>query len=217
MVDWDSHHYCISCRDKGKGDDVCVVEKQEDCYICLQFTPEQLKKLKAKKAHRKIKEGSISKELEDSLLGVESSNASSASSSAINPSDIVSPSPSSDALQLILAKLDNMQGILSSLEKASIPSTSTTSSATSKEPVTAEFTSDHEGDRDQHRYHHSTRRFNSEEDDIASLHYGLEVRSKRHRSPSRSARSQGRRVKRGSPIQAVSFHSAFFAGSPNCG
>ena len=76
MADWDSHHYCPSCRDKGKGDDVCVVEKQEDCYICLQFTPEQVKKLKAKKVQRKIKEGSISKGLEDSLLGVDSSNSS---------------------------------------------------------------------------------------------------------------------------------------------
>ena len=59
MADWDSDHYCPSCRDKGKGDDVCVVEKQEDCYICFQFTPEQLKKLKAKKVQRKIQEGSI--------------------------------------------------------------------------------------------------------------------------------------------------------------
>ena len=70
MADWDSHHYFHSCRDNGKGDDVCVVKKQEDCYICLQFTPEQEKKLKAKKVQRKIKEGSRSKELEDSLLGV---------------------------------------------------------------------------------------------------------------------------------------------------
>ena len=71
MADWDSHHYCPSCRDKGKGDDVCVVEKQEDCYICLQFTLDQVKKLKAKKVLRKIKEGSMPKELEDSLLGVD--------------------------------------------------------------------------------------------------------------------------------------------------
>ena len=176
----DAHHYCPSCRDKGKGGDVCVVEKQEDCCICLQFTPDQLKKLKAKKVRRKIKEGSISKELENSLLGVESSNSSSASNSAPNSS--ASVSPSSDALQLILAKLDNMQGRISSLVKASILSTSTTSSATSKEAVMAEFTSDHEGDR--HRDRHSTRRFNSEEDDTASLHDISEVRAKRHRSPS---------------------------------
>ena len=35
MSDWDSHNNCPSCRDKGKGDDVCVKEKPEDCYICF--------------------------------------------------------------------------------------------------------------------------------------------------------------------------------------
>ena len=174
MADWDSHHYCPSCRDKGKGDDVCVVEKQEDCYICLQFTPDQVKKLKAKKVQRKIKEGSISKELEDSLLGVDSSN-SSATSSAANNLTSVSSSPFSDALQLILAKLDNMQCRLSSLEKASVPSTSNTSSATSKEAVTAEFSSDQEGDRDRLRDCYRAKRLNSEEDDVASVHDGSEV------------------------------------------
>ena len=57
MVDWEPHHYCPSCRDKGKGDGVCVTEKQENCYLCLQFTPEQVKKLNAKKVQRKIKGG----------------------------------------------------------------------------------------------------------------------------------------------------------------
>ena len=76
-----------------------------------------------------------------------------------------------------------MQGRLSSLEKASLPSTANTSSATSKEAVTAEFSSDQEGDRDQLRDRHSGRHLNSE-DDVASVHDGSEVRSKRHRSPS---------------------------------
>ena len=62
--EWDSHHYCWSCRDKKKGDDVCVTSKEEDCYICLQFSSEQRKKLKAKKAYQ-LKD--ISKDLEDSL------------------------------------------------------------------------------------------------------------------------------------------------------
>ena len=83
--------------------------------------------------HCKIKEGSFSKELEDSLLGVDSSNSSSATFSAANPSATVSLSPSS--------------GRLSSLEKQSVSSTSnSTSSATSKEAVTAEFPSDQEGE-----------------------------------------------------------------------
>ena len=119
MANWHLHHYCPSCRDKGKGDDVCVTEKQENCYICLQFTPDQVKKLKAKKVQCKIKEGSISNELEGSLLGVDSSNNSAASTSAGN-STSSSASPSSDALQLILSKLENMQGRLVLLERRSV-------------------------------------------------------------------------------------------------
>ena len=34
---------------KAKAIDVCVREKQENCYICLKFTPDQVNKLKAKK------------------------------------------------------------------------------------------------------------------------------------------------------------------------
>ena len=181
MVDWDSHHYCPFCRDKGKGDDVCVVEKQVDCYISLQFTPDQAKKLKAKKVQCKIKEGSISKELEDSLLGVDSSNNSSATSSADNTLVSASSSPSSDALQLILAKLDIMQGRITSLEKESVPSTSNTSSGTSKEAVTAEFASDQKGDRDRLQDCHSSRQLHSSEDDVASLLNGSDVRLKRLR------------------------------------
>ena len=41
--EFDSHHYYWSCRDKKKGD-VCVTSKEEDCYICIQFSYEQNKK-----------------------------------------------------------------------------------------------------------------------------------------------------------------------------
>ena len=77
-----------------------------------------------------------------------------------------------------------MQGRLSSLEKVSVPSSSNTSYATSKEAVTAEFSSYQEGGRDRLRECHSTRHLNSEVDDIASVHDSSEVRSKRHRSSS---------------------------------
>ena len=52
-------------------DDICVTSKKEDCYICLQFSPEQKKNLQAKKAYEKKKSSkeSILKEVEDSLLG----------------------------------------------------------------------------------------------------------------------------------------------------
>ena len=53
--EWDHHHFCVSCREKNKGDDVCVTSKEEDCFVCLQFTAEQRKKLKAKKAYERRK------------------------------------------------------------------------------------------------------------------------------------------------------------------
>ena len=43
LYDWDTHLFCYPCRDKGKGQDVCVTSKEEDCFNCLQFTSEQKK------------------------------------------------------------------------------------------------------------------------------------------------------------------------------
>ena len=77
-----------------------------------------------------------------------------------------------------------MQGRLSSLEKASTSSSSTfTNSASSKEVVTAELSSDQEGDLDWVRDRHSSRRLQTE-DEFFSIHEGSEAKSKRHRSPS---------------------------------
>ena len=44
IYDWDTHLFCYPCRDKGKGQDVCVTSKEEDCFNCLQFTSEQKNK-----------------------------------------------------------------------------------------------------------------------------------------------------------------------------
>ena len=62
-----------------------------------------------------------------------------------------------------------------------------TSSATSKEAVTADISSDQEGDQDRLRERHRTHRLRGE-DNHASLHEGSAefTRSKRHRSPSPS-------------------------------
>ena len=60
--EWDSHHYWWLCRDKKKGGDVCVTLKEEDCYIYLQFSSEQRKKLKAKKAYQLKTANDISKD-----------------------------------------------------------------------------------------------------------------------------------------------------------
>ena len=120
--EWDHHCFCVSCREKNKGDDVCVTSKEEDCFVCLQFTAEQRKKLKAKKAYekKKISKEAISKEVEDSLLGADDIQPSQASANKKKSSNVPSTSNSSsisnDPLQLILARLETMQGRLHVLE-----------------------------------------------------------------------------------------------------
>ena len=107
-------------RDKKKGDYVCVTSKEEDCYICLQFSSDQ-KKLKAKKAYQLEKSKDISKDLEDSLLGPDEPPTTPASISTASSVTTVSSdkSSSSEPLLLILERLDSMQGRLSALEKGS--------------------------------------------------------------------------------------------------
>ena len=43
MAVFDGHLKCTRCRDKGIGDDLCVLKK--DCPICKAFTPEQIQQL----------------------------------------------------------------------------------------------------------------------------------------------------------------------------
>ena len=43
MAVFDSHFKCARCRDKGVGDDPCVLKK--DCDVCKGFTPEQVLQL----------------------------------------------------------------------------------------------------------------------------------------------------------------------------
>ena len=43
MAGFDSHSNCARCRDKGLGDDPCVLKKE--CLICKGFTPEQVLQL----------------------------------------------------------------------------------------------------------------------------------------------------------------------------
>ena len=43
MAGFDSHSNCAQCRDKGLGDDPCVLKKE--CLICKGFTPEQVLQL----------------------------------------------------------------------------------------------------------------------------------------------------------------------------
>ena len=43
MAGFDSHSKCACCRDKGVGDDPCVLKKE--CDVCKGFTPEQIQQL----------------------------------------------------------------------------------------------------------------------------------------------------------------------------
>ena len=132
---------------------ILVVEEQTSwIQFCILIV---FKMAELQKVQHKIKEGSISKELEDSLLGVDSSNTPGATSTGSSTS-----SPSSDALQLILSKLENMQGRLASLERGSV---NNSSSATSREAVTAEISNDQEGDQDRLWDRHSTHHLSTEE------------------------------------------------------
>ena len=136
-AEWDSHHYCWACRDKKKGDDVCVTSKKEDCYICLQFSSDQKKKLKAKKAYQFKKAKDISKDLEDSLLGSDDPPSATTASSAATSSP-VEKSSTVDPLQLILQRLDSMQGRLVALEKGSTSVSSNEVNVAEATPVSEE-------------------------------------------------------------------------------
>ena len=43
MASFDGHFKCARCRDKGVGEDACVLKK--DCTVCKGFTPEQILQL----------------------------------------------------------------------------------------------------------------------------------------------------------------------------
>ena len=85
MASFDGHLSCARCRDKGKGKDTCVENKDStDCSHCSALTPEQKAqlatpsyKLKKEKREAKKLEAEISKESESfvdpssiSVLGV---------------------------------------------------------------------------------------------------------------------------------------------------
>ena len=115
LYDSDSHLFCYPCRDKGKGQDVCVTSKEEDCFNCLQFTSEQKKKLQSK-SKKKPKDIVVSKEVEDSLLGHESDPHRSPTAEKSQP-------VAEESLLKILQRLEDMQSQITSL-KASLSASS---------------------------------------------------------------------------------------------
>ena len=50
---FDTHNYCPTCREAGKGDDPCVTN-EKPCNICSAFTEERLIKIKAKNRKQKV-------------------------------------------------------------------------------------------------------------------------------------------------------------------
>ena len=61
MASFDGHSFCARCRDKGKGEEPCVANKETaDCKFCNPLTPEQRMQLatpsyKIKKEKREAK------------------------------------------------------------------------------------------------------------------------------------------------------------------
>ena len=42
MASFDGHAFCARCREKGKGEEPCIANKNpSDCSFCNAFTPEQ--------------------------------------------------------------------------------------------------------------------------------------------------------------------------------
>ena len=75
---FDSHNYCLSCREAGREDDPCVTN-EKPCNICSAFTEEQLLKIKHRRRYaRKQKVADTSKNELD-LLGDDDVKALSAS------------------------------------------------------------------------------------------------------------------------------------------
>ena len=54
---FDTHNYCPTCREAGKGDDPCVTN-EKPCNICSAFSEEQL--IKIKHRHRYIRKQMVS-------------------------------------------------------------------------------------------------------------------------------------------------------------
>ena len=65
---FDSHNFCPTCREAGKGDDPCVTF-ETPCEICTSFTDEQLQKIQNQKRYLKKQKAATSYKDELDLLG----------------------------------------------------------------------------------------------------------------------------------------------------
>ena len=65
---FDTHNYCPTCREAGKGDDPCVTF-EAPCHICTSLSDEQLQKIKNRKRYLKKQKAETSSKDELDLLG----------------------------------------------------------------------------------------------------------------------------------------------------
>ena len=69
---FDNHNYCPTCREAGKGDDLCVT-LLSPCTICSSFTEEQLAKITHRKRYTKKSDKNEAEDVNSELLGDNSS------------------------------------------------------------------------------------------------------------------------------------------------
>ena len=67
---FDTHNYCPTCRESGKGDEPCVTF-ESPCGICAAFSEEQLMKITHRKRYVKKQKRDTTKDDELDLLGDE--------------------------------------------------------------------------------------------------------------------------------------------------
>ena len=65
---FDTHNYCPTCREAGKGDDPCVTF-EAPCHICTSLSDEQLQKIQNRKRYLKKQKAETSSKDELDLLG----------------------------------------------------------------------------------------------------------------------------------------------------
>ena len=73
IASFDGHTYCAHCRDKGKGDEPCIANKEtSDCKFCNALTPERVQlatpSYKLKKEKQEAKRTGSSNPTDDSSL-----------------------------------------------------------------------------------------------------------------------------------------------------
>ena len=65
---FDTHNFCPTCREAGKGDDPCVTNASS-CNICASFTEEQLTKISHRKQYSKKEKKQKAEDVGSDLLG----------------------------------------------------------------------------------------------------------------------------------------------------